>query len=560
MAAADFKPDRLSVEELLTRRYYRIPRFQRPYSWDITNLEEFWRDVYDDNSDGYFIGPMVGWRRTAEASYASVVDGQQRLTTICLILAALRDAFKEYGADKFAAGIQGYLERQDRDADMHFVLQPEDDAAYLRLAVLAETPDRSLAPSSSNEQGLATAFKWASSKVSETLKALDPATKPIAVEALQRLRDATLSLTVIWIEHSNEDDAYTLFETLNSRGKDLDVADLLKNLLLSKIRSINPNSDAGKARWDRVRQTLSSGDTSIDADRFLLHWWLSTEEYVAARKLFQAMKRDIRNMSEATKRLESLEADAALYRVIQFPGSGRWTRDSQAIRDSLQGLVTFGVTQPDPLLLTLMRLHRDNKVAQKHIKPAFEAIERYHFQSTAIAAESSSGGVSAMYARFARELSRAATKEERRIKVSELRRVLSNRAPSEEQFNTGFTSLTFTNDYTREKRLIQYIFTRIHVSQFSVRLNAPTIEHLAPQSGDLQPVEYGNIGNLFLFDEALNQKLADKPFDQKKLILLSHRNGYDLDDVLAADTWGPVEIQARARRLAKLARQTLWTL
>lgn len=78
MTSSDFQPDRLNLEEILTRRYYRIPRFQRPYSWEPVQLEEFWEDVFLDNDIGYFIGPMVGWRTTKELPHANVVDGQQR--------------------------------------------------------------------------------------------------------------------------------------------------------------------------------------------------------------------------------------------------------------------------------------------------------------------------------------------------------------------------------------------------------------------------------------------------------------------------------------------------
>lgn len=64
--------------------YYVIPRFQRPYSWDAANLDDFWRDVVYDNSVGYFIGPMVAWR-DAESPVRRLVDGQQRVTTIARV-------------------------------------------------------------------------------------------------------------------------------------------------------------------------------------------------------------------------------------------------------------------------------------------------------------------------------------------------------------------------------------------------------------------------------------------------------------------------------------------
>lgn len=63
MPEIDFQPEKRTIEDLFVGAdYYVIPRFQRPYSWDATNLDDFWRDVVYDNDYGYFIGPMVAWR------------------------------------------------------------------------------------------------------------------------------------------------------------------------------------------------------------------------------------------------------------------------------------------------------------------------------------------------------------------------------------------------------------------------------------------------------------------------------------------------------------------
>jgi len=168
VASSDFQPDRYNLEEILTRRYYHIPRFQRPYSWDPANLEDFWRDVFEDNDAGYFIGPMVGWRKK-DAPHANVVDGQQRLTTITILLTVIRDAFAAFGEAKLADGVHGYIEREDRNNDPYFVLQPEDKAPYLNNGVLKHPRDETAQPSTYNERNLATARAWLAAKVQESL-------------------------------------------------------------------------------------------------------------------------------------------------------------------------------------------------------------------------------------------------------------------------------------------------------------------------------------------------------------------------------------------------------
>lgn len=295
MPAIDFQPDKRTIEDLFVGAdYYMIPRFQRPYSWDAANLDDFWRDVVFDNQIGYFIGPMVAWR-DPQSSISRLVDGQQRITTIAIMFAALRDQFRGLGEENLARGVHRYLEKADRNNEQQFTLKTEVTSQFLPRAIFKSPPELGLTPSSEEEQALAKAVEAVRQRIAEEVsKRQEP------VSWLRELRDRLLGLRVIWIEHSNEDDAYVIFETLNSRGKDLEVVDLLKNLLLSKQRSSgNPAADSSRATWDRMRNELEASDHKkrIDPNRFILHWWLSQEEYVAERKLFPAVKKKIKTKS-----------------------------------------------------------------------------------------------------------------------------------------------------------------------------------------------------------------------------------------------------------------------
>lgn len=82
-----------NIADILNSGFYQIPRFQRPYSWERENIEDFWTDVFVNSGPDYFIGSMVVYK-PENSDIAFVVDGQQRLTTITMLLAALRNAFK----------------------------------------------------------------------------------------------------------------------------------------------------------------------------------------------------------------------------------------------------------------------------------------------------------------------------------------------------------------------------------------------------------------------------------------------------------------------------------
>ena len=566
VAADDFQPDKRTVEDLFVGPdYYIIPRFQRPYSWDRTNLDEFWRDVIYDNDPGYFIGPMVAWR-SPRSSKRRVVDGQQRLTTTAIMFSVIRDELRGLGEGRLGDGIHRYLEKRNRDNEPEYTLQTEADAPYLYRGIFKDPPDRDLEPHSDEEKALhQAAAQVRGLVVDEVKKRRDP------VRWLTEVRDKVLGLKVIWVEHSNEDDAYIIFETLNSRGKDLEVVDLLKNLLFNKLRSGgNRQADTVRDQWNTMRGVIEAvGSPMLDVNRFILHWWLSQEDYVAQKKLFRAIKQKVSTKPQAQARLNSLCADVVQYRNALNPSSRTWVLAETNVQRSLEALAEFRVIQPAPLLLSLMRA-RYGDVAQplkmSTLIATLQTIERYHFQYTVVSQLGSSGGVSEMYAKAARELYKAATPEKRSAVLKDIREKLVDRCPNRDQFVNDFmTRFLFTSQSTRDARLVRYTLrTLLRTLKPGTSLEDLTIEHILPQDqigvNGIKAATVGSIGNLMLVSNVLNGKLANKPFTDKRTILAGEGAPYDLGDVVANTSWGPSEIEARAMKLAEVAYDTVWKL
>lgn len=561
----DFQPDKRTIEDLFVgAEYYVIPRFQRPYSWDATNLDDFWRDVVYDNGIGYFIGPMVAWRDPA-SPIRRLVDGQQRITTIAIMFSVLRDQFATLGEVNLADGVHRYLEKADRNNERRFTLQTEVSSRFLSQAILKSPPDDSVQPVSEEEAALSKALDAIRRRIAdEVSKRQDP------LAWLRELRDRLLGLRVIWIEHSNEDDAYVIFETLNSRGKDLEVVDLLKNLLLNKLRGTgNSAADTARATWDRMRNEFEASDTRkrIDPNRFILHWWLSQADYVAERKLFPAIKKKVKSRPNAKTQLEALARDAPLYRATIEPSNRQWPLEETDAARSLEAMAIFGIVQPAPLLLSLLRARSSSpKLKAGQLKKTLQVLERFHFQHTIVSALRSSGGVSEMYAKAARELFAAGADQNARSQVlDEIRNKLIERHPDREQFILAFDErFIFTNELTRDSKLVRYVLENFlrHATP-TTGTNRLTIEHIMPQSAlsHGKPVEtVGSIGNLLLVSESVNAKLDNKDFAAKKRILAHDGIGYDIGGVLTADEWTAESIAARTRLLAERAYDEVWKL
>ena len=118
------------IESLLVSSYFHIPRFQRPYSWEDENISDFWNDVVSNQSDDYFIGSMVVYKKSKQQF--GVVDGQQRLTTITILLCVLRDNFLSLGCQDFAQGLHQLIERKDRSNKNEYVLKTETSFPYFQ--------------------------------------------------------------------------------------------------------------------------------------------------------------------------------------------------------------------------------------------------------------------------------------------------------------------------------------------------------------------------------------------------------------------------------------------
>ena len=348
------KPTDRDIKNVFETGFYSIPRFQRPYSWDRENVQDFWNDVIASEERDYFIGSMVFYRRNQNSDLFHVVDGQQRLLTITILLAALRNAMNSFGAYNLALGIQNLIERQDLNNETHFVLKSETPYPYLQECI-QKYGDADLEPDlGQEERTLKDAFDLLSEQIRQSVHALesDPSIprdnlSKLIRSRLEEFRDAALRLKVIFIELDDEDDAYIIFETLNTRGKDLEVSDLVKNHITRLVRPRGAQVDVAREKWNEMLLLFDGSAADINRNKFLLHSWLSQYEFTSEKKLFKKIKTRIRR-DNVSQYLENLCREAIIYRQILEPAFGNWTNEEGQLTRSLEALSLFRVQQPLP--------------------------------------------------------------------------------------------------------------------------------------------------------------------------------------------------------------------
>lgn len=552
-----------TVKNILETGYYRVPRFQRPYEWTVENVDDFWTDTVAESSGEYFIGSVIVFP-TSDDTF-DIVDGQQRLTTITILLAALRDTFANLDDGSLATGLHKYVERPDVNDKLQYVLQTETSYPYLHEYIQKfGDPDEEL-KLGAEEQALEAAFRYFTDQLAKVVDGIvgDPSTatdvkRRKASQRLTEIRDQVLALSLIFVKVDTEDDAYVIFETLNSRGKDLTTADLLKNFFLKDQPQKNAKVDLPRDKWSKLLETLDGSAVPIRPDSFFHHSWLSRREYVSEKVLFRTIKRSVKKPARAAL-LNTFLSEAELYRAIVEPSYRTWKKEEAPLRRSVEALGIFRVQQPYPFVLSVLRAYVSGGIRLAVAGKALRGVESFHFMFTAVTGLSSSGGITKMYALHARNLLSAATPQARVNEIDALLDKLRDRLPGVGQFDSAFAQLEYTSKFTQQKQLIKYALSEIYrtnASGAAPDFDLMTLEHIRPESSGDAGV--GMIGNLMLVDEPLNNALGSKSFADKQSILAKTNNVWIDPTVVAAKRWVHSNMLGRGVAMAQEGYSKTW--
>jgi uncharacterized protein with ParB-like and HNH nuclease domain len=552
------------IQKILESGTYTIPRFQRPFSWEKDHIEEFWQDTTSDIKKDYFIGSFVIYNMPNN-SYG-VVDGQQRLTTITVALCVIRDKYMELGYEANANGVHRFIVKRDLVNEEQFVLDAETSYPYFQSQIQSLEKEDEEIEVGVEERALKDAYEQLSKYVDHgVLQAAaqekDEAKSKSAIKTwLDQTRDKLLSLKVIAITLDNQDDAYLIFETLNTRGKDLTAADLAKNHILRLIPAKGRDFDRAKDHWLEIQENLEEAKKSIELTTFLHHHWLSKYPFTTEKLLYKAIKDRVKK-TNAKKTIEELRNDSILYRGISEPESLKlWNKGNKDVQDSLLCISdVLNITIANPLLLTVLRQFKAKNLKDGQVRQLFELVEKYHYLYTTISALPSSGGVTQMYAVHAREIANAADANAMGVCIKSFKDKIKSKVPERDTFITKFKLLSYTN--TRQRDVIRYTLWKIYKSMFpavDIDRGSLSIEHLASQAGG--GVSVHNIGNLLAVPVKFNgEVLGSKPFLEKKQLLID--GGYSLeDDIKAAQDWQTAQIDKRTDDLAAYAYDTVWSI
>jgi uncharacterized protein with ParB-like and HNH nuclease domain len=566
-------PELKSIQDLFAGdARFLVPRYQRNFAWTADETEELWEDVFGavDRSGEYFLGTVVLHRADSETG---IIDGQQRLASIAMLFSAIRNVFlsqKDNRANEIEMrflGARGFerdaaltpklaLNKTNNETFLQYVLASQDQSM-----IDQQLKDKGLHPSN---RLLLEAYKFFLGKIANEVSARGTKADKFLVDLLETL---SKKLRIIAIPVISNEDANLFFESLNARGKELAISDLVKNRLYHEAAS---KVTRVEQLWEHMEKDLT---TRTSVPEYIRHFWIAKKTAkdgpnVREKHLYRLIANDIKGkQNEAIKLATDLSKSASDYARIS--DHSLWPDDSaydDLFSESISDLRLFRVTQMNPLLLNaIQQFSKASEIAK-----AFRIVANFAFRYF-IVGNQSPGNLEKLSARIAYEI-RAKVYTSPKDVADALRAV--NTDPT---FRSDFTLTSMEG-----KRIARYTLSRI--SNYLARQASASggeqitnpdakqvnLEHVFPQdkpaawtsafSNGVDPADYVyRLGNLTLLRVKPNRTAADKSFTEKKRIAFNGSTLKINEFFKGISKWSEREIEQRQDGLAKAAVE-VWKL
>jgi hypothetical protein len=544
----------VSVSQLLSNfKRICVPHYQRSYAWTTGEVVELWDDlqtVINESEETYFLGSMVFVGPKLEE--VEVVDGQQRLTWVSLLFCVLRDGCLLRNDQERATLLnERYISTRDfqtLDNTSRLSLNESDNTLYQEIVDGALTLDeikskvRSRSIPQSNRL-LANSYVELYNSVSNVSDDFRDTTMLGAIQ-----RAIADKIAIIQIGSPSDVSAYVLFETLNDRGLDLSLSDLLKNYLFSRSKS---RLSEVRSAWMEISSTVGSGTLT----QFLRHEWMSRNGKIRERELYGHLKRSINTVQDTLNYVKGLQQAAEVYAAIRNPTSQLWQNRGERIPTHLKEINIFGITQCYPLILSCQATRTTAE---------FATIARWIVNLSlrySIIGEKGPGNLKTLYAK-ASVLARQSP-----FRLSDVKSTFKELWPDDEEFRLAFSTKTMTKE-----PLVKYILSSVDKRRSGSDEVTPddavlTIEHVLPKKPDRWPdrLRFGlhkeylhRWGNLTLLTSPMNEECSNAPFDEKRDVYCLSR--LEISKELANyEKWDEKAIERRQMDLAEVAVE-VWTL
>lgn len=535
-------------------RQFIIPIYQRTYSWTLTQCHQLWNDVIqsvtDDDVHGHFLGSIVyverGLYQVSSVAELLVIDGQQRLTTLTLLLAALRERIRDDG-DSGIISVSRinnyYLFNSEESGDLHYkLLLTQSDGA-----TLASIVDGAVAPMNPSPRVMEN-YKYFLDQIKQSSLGVDE-----IYRGIQKLIVVDISL------NRDNDNPQLIFESLNSTGLALSQADLIRNYVLMGLEPSDQES-LYNHHWHPMEESFGQDNYSSRFDSFMRDFLtIQTGRIPNIRGVYDAFKSFAQGANSGS--IAQIVADIHQYSKYYVNIALGHEPDS-VLRTAFRDLSILRVDVAYPFLLELYASYDHDELLRDDFAAVARLVESYVIRRAICGIPTNS--LNKTFAGLAKDLCGDGLLEQLQVAFWSMRSY--KRFPDNEEFQREFVVKDIYNLTNRRN----YILRKLENTgrKEKVLINDYTIEHIIPQNSNLslewqgmlgdswQDIQHRylhTIGNLTL--TGYNAELSDRPFQEK---LNMHGGFRDSpirlnESVRKCTKWNEEAIQDRGLELAQLA-------
>lgn len=537
------------IGQYLKLKGLMVPKYQRDYAWEEKHVNDLLLDISNalqNEEKEYFIGSIVVKNNENERS--EVVDGQQRLATITILINSIKSIFEKEGNEKKANQISNdFLMTHElrTEEDVPRLILNNNDHDFFFSHVLNDKPNLSTKKEVRlSHQKLLDAKKAIEEKLSQVL-AVNNQNSDVLIDWVIYIEN---NVKVIWVEVPDYSNAFTIFETLNDRGLDLAISDLLKNYLFHKSASAIKQA---QQNWITMVSVLEAADSNSTVVPYIKYLWASYYGNVREKELYTKIKDTVKTKTKALEFSNQLADNSNLYTALLYSDHHYWSDYSTATRRNIRTINELGMVQIRPLLLSMLPKF-DQKESEKSLESIVSLIVRLIVSGTL------SSGV------FERQFSITAMKirNEDIRNQKELLESLKTLTPSDERFNEAFQTFTISNS-SIAKYLLSTIenYRRNDQGSDLIPNNDETIvnlEHILPKKlndqwsefdDDEHKLYFKRLGNMTILNSRKNARIGNKSFVEKSPIFSDSE--FIITKEISSDTvWSKESINNRQNQFA----------
>lgn len=551
------------LKAFLSNDIYYVPKYQRGYSWEEEQVDDFWQDLLQlyNAQDGteHFLGQVV-IHNDLEEGKKYIIDGQQRITTSVILCDIFRtelsvfskiDPEAAYDSEDLNSQQIGRISRERQNQKL-YLGESDNDFFFKNIQTQGEIDYKKIRDSKQkllkSNINILNASEYFKCAVQTFLSTEDGELKKC--KKLMKLVKIFLEkFNFMTVETTDINEAYIIFETLNARGKDLETSDLLKNHVL---RTAGSDMELASRKWTQIIENL--GDT--DPTKFIRYFWNSRNSHTREKDLYKELRNYVKSPAVVNQLLEDLSELSEVFVALQSPEDNRYF-ELEELNERILEIHKIKATSFYPIVLALYS-REDNNISEKEISinNILRSVETLLVRNFVVSGKNPNK-YEKEFSNIAKMISDGYLKYDDDI-IQKIKVLTVN----DEEFEANFRLFT-----SKKNDVIRYLLRKIinHTNAETRVVDNPKkvhVEHILPKKRSADDwkqfsEEEANdllwrLGNLTLLGQEYNQKASNKSFDKKKEMYL--KSDISMTRELAElSEWDKEAILNRQNQLAKIA-------